>query len=184
MIKKFVLLTFIGVFTFACVDFNREQLLQKVAKMDQQLLDLEGKIKDERMNDVSAIKLKTMQTELRIKQNLHLDTIDMALAKKLDAYKVMRRSIKPMLQQYLKVREGIKEEKRVLKQLHKDIKEGRGARNRYAEYIRFERRKVSQLGALTTEYLRTKEQFFKDYARLYPPIEAFSRTLLQKKQNR
>jgi hypothetical protein len=26
--------------------------------------------------------------------------------------------------------------------------------------------------------------FFKDYARLYPPIEAFSRALLQKKQNR
>ena len=89
-----------------------------------------------------------------------------------------------MLQQYLKVKEGIKEEKRVLKQLRKDINEGRGERNRYAEYIRFERQKVSQLSSLTTEFLRTKEQFFKDYALLYPPIEAFSRTLLQKKQNR
>lgn len=182
--KKFILLSFVGVLTFACVDFNRDQLLHKVAKLDQQLVDLEGKLQDERMNDVATIKLNTMQTELRIKQNLHLDTIDMALAKKLDAYKVMRRSIKPMLQQYLKVREGIKEEKRVLKQLSKDIKEGRGERNRYAEYIRFERRKVRQLSSLTTEYLRLKEQFFKDYARLYPPIEAFSRTLLQKKQNR
>lgn len=182
--KKFILLSFVGVLTFACVDFNRDHLLQKVAKMDQHLLDLERKLKDERMNDVSAIKLKTMQTELRIKQNLYLDTIDMALAKKLDAYKVMRRSIKPMLQQYLKVREGIKEEKRVLKQLRKDIKEGRGERNRYAEYIRFERQKVQQLSTLTTEYLRTKEQFFEDYASMYPPIEAFSYTLLQKKQNR
>mgnify|MGYP000247283509 FL=1 len=89
-----------------------------------------------------------------------------------------------MLQQYLKVKEGIKEEKRVLKQLRKDINEGRGERNRYAEYIRFERQKVSQLSSLTTEFLRAKEQFFKDYALLYPPIEAFSRTLLQKKQNR
>lgn len=182
--KNFILLSFVGVLAFACIDFNRDHLLQKVAKMDQQLLDLEGKLKDERMQDVSVIKLKTMQTELRIKQNLHLDTIDMALAKKLDAYKVMRRSIKPMLQQYLKVREGIKEERRVLKQLRKDIKEGRGERNRYPEYIRFERQKVRQLSALTTEYLRTKDQFFNDYARLYPPIEAFSRSLLQKKQNR
>ena len=184
MMKKIILLSIIGVFTFACVDFNRDHLLQKVAKMDQQLLEIEGKLKDERLNEVSAIKLKTMQTELRIKQNLHLDTIDIALAKKLDAYKVMRRSIKPMLQQYLKVREGIKEEKRVLKQLRKDIKEGRGERNRYVEYIRFERQKVRQLSSLTTDYLRTKEQFFKDYARLYPPIEAFSYSLLQKKQNR
>jgi Mg2+ and Co2+ transporter CorA len=182
--KKFILLSFVGVFTFACVDFNRDYLLQKVSKIDQQLLEIEGKLKDERLNDVSTIKLNIMQTELRIKQNLHLDTIDIALAKKLDAYKGMRRSIKPMLQQYLKVREGINEEKRVLKQLRKDIKEGRGERNRYPEYIRFERQKVRQLSSLTTEYLRTKELFFKDYARLYPPIEAFSRALLQKKQNR
>ena len=182
--KNYILLLVVGLLTFACVDFNRDQLLQKVSKMDQHLLVLEDKLKDERMNDVATIKLNTMQTELRVKQNLHLDTINMELAKKLDAYKVMRRSIKPMLQQYLKVREGIKEEKRVLKQLTKDIKEGRGERNRYAEYVRFERQKVSQLSSLTTEYLRSKEQFFKDYARLYPPIEAFSRTLLQKNQNR
>lgn len=182
--KKFILLSVVGLLTFACVDFNRDQLLQKVSKMDQHLLVLEDKLKDERMHDIATIKLNTMQTELRVKQNLHLDTINMELAKKLDAYKVMRRSIKPMLQQYLKVREGIKEEKRVLKQLTKDIKEGRGERNRYAEYISFERQKVSQLSSLTTDYLRSKEQFFKDYARLYPPIEAFSRTLLQKNQNR
>jgi len=182
--KKFILLLFVSVLTFACVDFNRDQLLRKVAKMNQHLLDLEGKLKDPRMNDVSTIKVNTMQTELRVKQNLHLDTINMELAKKLDAYKVMRRSIKPMLQQYLNVKQGIEEEKRVLKQLRKDINEGRGERNRYAEYIRFERQKVSQLSSLTTEFLHAKEQFFKDYALLYPPIEAFSRTLLQKKQNR
>ena len=182
--KKFILLLVLGLLCFSCVDFNRDQLLQKVAKMDQQLLVLEGKLQDDRMKDVSTIKLNTIQTELLVKQNLHLDTINMELAKKLDAYKLMRRSIKPLLQQYLKVREGIKEEKRVLKQLTKDIKEGRGARNRYAEYIRFERQKVSQLKALTTEYLRSKEKFFKDYARLYPPIEAFSLQLLQKNQNR
>jgi hypothetical protein len=182
--KKFILLLFVSVLTFACVDFKRDQLLRKVAKMDRNLLVLVGKLKDDRMNDIASIKLNTIQTELRVKQNLHLDTIDMELAKKLDAYKVMRRSIKPMLQQYLKVKEGIKEEKRVLKQLRKDINEGRGERNRYAEYIRFERQKVSQLSSLTTEFLRAKEQFFKDYALLYPPIEAFSRTLLQKKQNR
>lgn len=182
--KKFILLLFVSVLTFACVDFNRDQLLRKVAKMNQHLLDLECKLKDPRMNDVSTIKVNTMQTELRVKQNLHLDTINMELAKKLDAYKVMRRSIKPMLQQYLNVKQGIEEEKRVLKQLRKDINEGRGERNRYAEYIRFERQKVSQLSSLTTEFLHAKEQFFKDYALLYPPIEAFSRTLLQKKQKR
>lgn len=182
--KKFILLSFVGVLTFACVDFNRDQLLQKVAKMDKHLIVLEGKLKDERMNELSAIKLNTMQTELRVKQNLHLDTIDLALAKKLDAFKVMRKSIKPMMQQYLQVKEGIKEERRVLKQLRGDIKEGRGERNRYGEYLRFERKKVSQLSSLTADYLRSKDQFFKDYARFYPPIEAFSRTLLQKNQNR
>jgi hypothetical protein len=95
----------------------------------------------------------------------------------------MRKSIKPMMQQYMQVRNGIKEEKRVLKRLRQDIQDGRGERQRYAAYIRFERQKVKQLGQLSTDYLRSKEKFFSEYARLYPSVEAFSQTLLKKQRS-
>ena len=72
----------------------------------------------------------------------------------------------------------------MLQRLRKDIAEGRGERHRYTEYIRFERQKITQLQLLCKDFLRAKDQFYKDYERLYPPIEAFSQTLLRKNQQR
>jgi len=59
---------------------QRDQFLKQLNKLDKQLLQIESKLEEEQIKDISSIKSKTMQTELRIKQNLHLDTINMALA--------------------------------------------------------------------------------------------------------
>ncbi|MFM8962922.1 MAG: hypothetical protein ACKOGD_03665, partial [Sphingomonadales bacterium] len=83
---------------------------------------------------------------------------------------------------YLKVKNGIKEESAVLKNLSRDIKEGRGERQRYNEDIGFEKQKVKQLSALTTDFIRARDKFIANYDRLYPPIEAFSYTLIQKRR--
>jgi hypothetical protein len=175
---------FFGILLFSsCADLQRETYLKQIAALEEKLREMESNLPDSRLNDISSIKVKTMQTELRIKQNLKLDTIDMGLAKKLDAYKLMRKSIKPMMQQFMKVREGIKEEKVVLKRLRQDIQDGRGERQHYANYIRFERQKVKQLTQLNADYLRSKATFFAEYARLYPSVEAFSQTLLKKQRN-
>lgn len=181
---KLFILSLLSVIVFACADLKKEQLTQKVAKLEHELLVIEEGLIDDRMNTISSIKINTMQTELRIKQNLHLDTINLELSKQLDAYKLMRKNIKPMMQDYLKVRNGIKEEKQVLKRLAKDIEEGRGERNRYPEYIRFERQKVKQIALLAADFSSAKNQLFKDYETLYPPVEAFSQSLLKKNQNR
>jgi outer membrane murein-binding lipoprotein Lpp len=182
--KNILFLFVLSVLFSACVDLKKEQLAKNVSRLGVKLAQIEASLKDERMDSISSIKINTIQTELRIKRNLHLDTIDINLAKQLDAYKVMRKSIKPLMQQYLQLRSVVKEEKQVLKRLANDIQEGRGERHRYAEYVRFERQKVNQISALAKDYLRSKAVFFQDYQRLYPPVEAFSYSLLQKNQNR
>lgn len=182
--KKLFFFFFLSAFLFSCADLQRQQLLEQVTKLEKKLMVIDKKLQDEKLSEVATLKNNTMQTELRIKQNLHLDTINMELAKQLDAYKLMRRSIKPLMQQYTKVKQGVSEEKQVLKRLRKDISEGRGERHRYAEYIRFERQKIMQLQLLSKDFLRAKDQFYKDYKRLYPPVEAFSQTLLRKNQQR
>ncbi len=181
--KKWFFVVLGMLFISSCADLQREQFLSQIAQLNRKLAQIESNLVDKRLIDIATIKNNTIQTELRIKQNLQLDTIDMVLAKKLDAYKLMRKSIKPMMQQYIQVRNGIKEEKRVLKRLRQDIQDGRGERQRYAAYIRFERQKVKQLGQLSTDYLRSKEKFFSEYARLYPSVEAFSQTLLKKQRS-
>ena len=96
MKKLFFLFTGLSLL-LSCADMQRDQFLKQLNKLDKQLLQIESKLEEEQIEDISSIKSKTMQTELRIKQNLHLDTINMALAKQLDAYKVMRRSVKPLM---------------------------------------------------------------------------------------
>lgn len=182
--KNLFFLSLLSVLLTSCVDLKKEQLVKNVSRLNTKLEQIAARSKDSRMDSISNIKINTIQTELRIKQNLHLDTINISLAKQLDAYKVMRKSIKPLMQQYLQLRTVIKEEKQVLKRLAKDIQEGRGERHRYAEYVRFERQKVNQIVELSREFQRSKMVFFQDYQRLYPPVEAFSYSLLQKKHNR
>ena len=167
---------------FSCSDFDREQLIHQVEKQQKMLNQLNTQLEVNTIKDVATLKNNTMQTELRIKQNLHLDTINMDLARQLEEFKLMRKSINPLMKQYLKAKNGVKEEAGVLKNLKRDIDEGRGERQRYNEYIRFEKQKVKQLSALTTDFLNARAKFISDYNRLYPPIEAFSYTLLQKRR--
>jgi hypothetical protein len=178
---KKLLMLFLAVSVLsACADLNKELQLKHIEQEQKRLDLLSEKIKDKRMDDVSAFKINTMQTELKIKQNLYLDTINMELAKQLDAYKVMRRSIKPILKQYRQLKSGIQEERQVLKQLYQDVEQGRGERHRFDEFIKFEHNKVEQLAALSTDYLRAKAQLFDDYYRFYPSVNALANQLVAK----
>jgi hypothetical protein len=175
-----VLLIFV---VFSCADLKRKELLTQVEKYQNELNEMSNRLDSLSINDVSEIKNNTLQTELHIKQNLKLDTINLVLAQQLEAFKLMRKSIKPLMQQYSKAKKGIVEEKQVLKNLHLDIEEDRGERHRYNEYIGFERQKLNQLKSLSTDYFTARAKFFNDYKLLSPPIEALALELM-KKNNR
>ncbi|MFM8596771.1 MAG: hypothetical protein ACKOBN_06740 [Flavobacteriales bacterium] len=183
MKKLLFVLTFFSLLA-ACSDLEKEQQIKRVQQAQKQLDQLTLQLQDPRIQDISTYKVNTIQAELKIKQNLYLDTIDLALAKQLDAFKIMRRSIKPLMKQYQKVSAGIREERGVLKLLKQDIKQGRGERQRYNEFIQFEQNKVAQLAALTTDFQRAKKQFFNDYNRLYPPVNTLANQLLEKAARR
>ena len=92
--KNLFFLSLLSVLFTSCVDLKKEQLVKNVSRLNTKLEQIAARSKDSRMDSISNIKINTIQTELRIKQNLHLDTINISLAKQLDAYKVMRKSIK------------------------------------------------------------------------------------------
>ncbi|MEY4350466.1 MAG: hypothetical protein RL078_513 [Bacteroidota bacterium] len=179
MNKLLIVFTLVSFLT-SCADINKEQQLKRIQQEQKRLDQLAEQIKDKRMDEVSSLKVNTMQTELKIKQHLHLDTINLDLAQQLDAYKLMRKSINPITKQLRQLRTGIKEEKTVLKLLAQDVELGRGERQRFDEFIKFEHNKVDQLAALTKEYLRAKAKLFEDYYALYPPVNALANQLQEK----
>lgn len=178
--QKGLIILFLSIVVFSCADLKRRELLNQVEKYQNELNEMGNHLDSLSINDVSEIKNNTLQTELHIKQNLKLDTINLVIAQQLEAFKLMRKSITPLMKQYSKAKKGIAEEKQVLKNLHRDIEEGRGERHRYNEYLDFEKQKLNQLKGLTTDYFTARTKFFNDYKLLSPPIEALALELMKK----
>ncbi|MFM8964007.1 MAG: hypothetical protein ACKOGD_09220, partial [Sphingomonadales bacterium] len=99
--KRILFISLIGLTLLSCADFDREKLLQQVDKQQKHVQKLELQLEKFVINDVATLKNDALQTELRIKQNLHLDTINMELARQLEEFKLMRKSISPLMKQYL-----------------------------------------------------------------------------------
>ena len=67
--------------------------------------------------------------------------------------------------------------------LDSHIENGNGDRKKYAEYVAFEEAKTQQLRVLLTDYVVEKEKTMTDFDSLYPEMNAFSLSLLNKKKN-
>ena len=110
-----------------------------------------------------------------------LDKVDMELGRKMDAYKRMRRALKPLGEAFKKVKKGIEEEREALKNLYSDIENGYGERAKYEEYLAFESDKITKISVLLNDYIEQKEVIFKTYSKLHDELYTFSMSLLEKK---
>ena len=134
-----------GLLSVACSDFAKKDQLVKITDLQKKISALEGQVTKNKIAKISEIKLATSEVELRIKKNLYLDTINLELGKKMDDYKVMRRSFEPLAKSYSQLIKGINEERLALNNLKLDVQNGEGDRGKYNEYIAFETNKSSIL---------------------------------------
>jgi hypothetical protein len=132
------------------------------------------------IDTLTALKIATNAVEIRIKNYLVLDTINLVLGKKMDAYKMMRRSLKPLGKQNSQLKQAIREEQKTLKALRSDIENGSGSRDKYESYILFEKNKLNQLQILLDEYLRLKKETMATYRELHPELNQLSLDLVRK----
>jgi chromosome segregation ATPase len=147
--------------------------------LEQRLSGLEKtRVKNE-IDTLTALKIATNAVELRIKTYLVLDTINMVLGKKMDAYKIMRRNLKPLGKQNSQLKNAIREEQKTLKALKTDIESGSGSRDKYESYILFEKNKINQIEVLVKEYLRLKKEIVKTYRELHSELNQLSLDLLR-----
>jgi hypothetical protein len=106
----------------------------------------------------------------------------MELGKKMDAYKLTRRSLSPLGRSYSVIKKGVKDERVVLSKLKDDIEKGNGERKKYSDYVKFEEDKTNQLRSLLNGYLVEKEKTMKTFFSLYEELNAFSLELLEKRK--
>ncbi|MFK7783523.1 MAG: hypothetical protein AB8B56_00330 [Crocinitomicaceae bacterium] len=170
----------IVLFLSSCMDLKTSEQLETIESMNQTIDSLETVFNENKLDSIAKISLGAYGIENRIKNNYVSDTINIELGKKMDAFKVMRRNLKPLGKSLSIIPESIEEERAKLKELQADIENGNGKREKYDEYISFEQGKVDQLKTLVTEYIRVKDQSIQTYDDLFDELNAFSMSLLKK----
>lgn len=176
------LIAFIGIcllFLTSCMDLETSNQLEAIASLNQTIDSVETVFNEHKLDSIATISLSAYDVENRIKKYYHSDTINLKLGRKMDAFKVMRRTLGPLGKSNQIIPKSIESERLKLKELKIDIENGDGKREKYAEYITFEEVKVSQLRSLLNEYVETKETSLKTYHDLYDELNDFSMSLLR-----
>ena len=175
-----IMLISIGLFFGSCADLKKDDQMKRIGQLKQRIDQIEQKRKANEIDTLTAMKVSTNAVEIRIKTYLILDTINLVLGKKMDAYKIMRRNLKPLGKQNSQLKNALKEEAQVLKSLKLDINNGSGSREKYESYIFFEKNKINQIKVLLDEYLKLKRETLKTYHELHPELNQFSIELIRK----
>lgn len=179
--KYLILLLSIGLL-YACSDVKKNEQLAKIDKMNVSLDSIQTVLFENEIDTIAALSVATNTVELRIKNNYEADTIDMELGKKMDAYKVMRRTLGTLGRSFSVIKNGVIAEKETLSILKSDIEKGNGERSKYDEFVLFENGKVEQLRSLLNDYVSQKEKTMKTFHELHDELNAFSMSLLDKKK--
>jgi chromosome segregation ATPase len=177
MKRSITFLLSLSILIVSCSDLKKDEQLKRISNLEKGLTLIE---KDRLKNEIDTLTIATNAVEIRIKNYLVLDTIDLVLGKKMDAYKIMRRSLKPLGKQNIQLKQAIREEQKSLKDLKTDIENGSGSRDKYESYILFEKNKINQLQTLLEEYLRQKQETLTTYRKLHPELNQLSLDLVRK----
>jgi len=175
--KKAITLFVVLVFAFGCSDIQQKKQVSSVEQLQHKLEKMDSQLKQDFPDTLSRMRLTMMQVELKIKQNLVLDTIQLDFAANMDDYKQARKAIGPINKQYLALKKAMAEEQNTLGKLHKDIENGYGKRKSYDQYIANETKKIKQIEALNADLFKAVRQLLDTYKMIHPKLNALSNRL-------
>jgi hypothetical protein len=81
------------------------------------------------------------------------------------------------------VKQSIPEVRQKVEDLKHDIDNGVGEREKYEEYINFEKKKIADIEEVLNYYLETRNKFYNRYDSLHPIVTNFADSLLNAKKN-
>ncbi len=171
---RFLILLFIISFFWSCSDIEKDRHLKKIKGLTNLVSKLKKELTQNKISDISEKNIAVYTVINRIKTYYYIDTIDIQFAKKMDAYKEIRKSLKYLGGDYEKIRTSLDEEKICLTRLKSDVINGFGQREKYADNIRFEKNKIQQIISLINNYNSDKAKFTLAFDSLHPILNGYS----------
>jgi len=165
---------------FSCSDIEKDRQVKKINVLTNSVEKLKIALTQNKISNVPEKKLAVYTVIKRIKSYYFTDTIDYQFAKKMNSYKVVKKSLKNLDGDYEKIRIALREEKIALRKLKSDVINGFGQREKYDEYISFEKNKTKKIKSLLDEYIYKKKEFTIAFDSLHPLLNDYSMRLEEK----
>ncbi len=165
---------------FSCSDIEKDRQVKKITELTNSVDKLNIALTQNKISGVPEKKLAVYTVIKRIKSYYFTDTIDYQFAKKMNSYKVVKKSLKNLDGDYEKIRIALREEKIALRKLKSDVLNGFGQREKYNEYISFEKNKTKKIKSLLDEYIYKKKEFTIAFDSLHPLLNDYSMRLEEK----
>lgn len=166
---------------FSCQDLKKDAQLKKITALKESVTTIQTDFNKNKVDTLNRVISSVFDVEFRIRRNYKSDTINTELGKKVNAYKMIRKRLKPIAGNYIKLEKGTKEELEALTKLEKDIQNNSGDKAKYDEYITFEEDKVEQLKMVLSETIENQNNCLKTFKELHKELNDFSWSLVNKK---
>ena len=165
---------------FSCSDIEKDRQVKKITELTNSVDKLNIALTQNKISGVPEKKLAVYTVIKRIKSYYFTDTIDYQFAKKMNSYKVVKKSLNNLDGDYEKIRIALREEKIALRKLKSDVLNGFGQREKYDEYISFEKNKTKKIKSQLDEYIYKKKEFTIAFDSLHPLLNDYSMRLEEK----
>ncbi|MEX1191220.1 MAG: hypothetical protein WEA99_04550 [Brumimicrobium sp.] len=160
-----------------CQDKKKQTYLKEINAMDFKIDSLDKVSKEKRVDTINSIVMSVRSTISSVKDVYFADTIDMKIATMMNEYKEIRKVLSSNTGNISKATKALPEVKQKLKDLEHDINEGVGEREKYQEYINYEKNKIEEIESLLDYYIITNDKYISRYDSLHPLVVNFADSL-------
>ena len=175
--KRLIVLLSCAFFLGSCSDFKQKEQLRSVEQLQAKTQGLSSRMEQSFPDTLSAMRQNMMELQLFLRSHVVLDSVDRTYAANMDAFKLTSKKIAPINRQYVVLKKAFADEKKRLSDLHSDISNGFGKRQKYDAYIVKETKNVSALKLRTTELIAALKDMKEQYQLLHPKLSALASKL-------
>lgn len=173
---KYLVIVF-PVLIWGCKDQEKSSYLEEIEIMSAKIDSLENVSKNQNADSIPTIVNTIGITIDRVKKNYIADTIDLELAALMNRYKDAKKSLSSNTGNLSKARGAIPEVKEKIEHLKHDIENGVGEREKYEEYINFEKDKIQEIESILDYYIKTNKKYLEQYRNAHPKVKSFADSL-------
>src|SRR5690554_3686587 len=167
------------VFMVGCSNADKKEYISEIDQMQNTLDSLSSIANDTTKPDATSVIYSVRSTIANVKENYDLDTVDFDLSEKMNSYKEIKEIISKNAENLAKAKQAIPEVQQKLEDLKHDIEHGVNDRDKYKEYINYEKVKIEEIRSILSYYLEVMQEYYDRYDDLHPIIKSFGDSLME-----